>query len=185
MISSLKLPFRFDAAALRKDLDNFAADDWTPHFNTSYYEGDWSGIALRSPANAHVELYPDPTVETFVDTDHLTKCPSVKAILDIFECKTETVRFLKLGPGAVIREHRDYKLSFEDGVARVHLPVKTSSEVEFCLDGHRIVMNEGEAWYWNFNLKHSVANKGSEDRVHLVIDCVVNDWLRQIFERES
>jgi hypothetical protein len=184
MISSLKLPFSFKAVAMQSDLNNFAAGDWTPHFNTSYYEGNWSGIALRSPANAHVELYPDPTVETFVDTDHLAKCPSVRKILDIFECQTETVRFLKLSPGAVIREHRDYKLSFEDGVARIHIPVKTSPEVEFYLDGSLVRMSEGEAWYLNFNLPHSVANKGGEDRVHLVIDCIVNDWLRQIFERE-
>jgi hypothetical protein len=182
MISNLKLPFSFDAAALQIDLNNFGSDDWIPHFNRSYYEGDWSGIALRSPANAHVALYPDPTVETFVDTEHLVKCRAVKEILDVFECKTETVRFLRLRPGAAIREHRDYKLSFEDGVARIHIPAKTSQGVEFYLDGHLITMNEGEAWYLNFNLPHSVVNKGDEDRIHLVIDCIVNDWLRQVFD---
>jgi hypothetical protein len=33
-------------------------------------------------------------------------------------------------------------------------------------------MNEGEAWYLNFNLYHSVENNGRDERVHLVIDCV-------------
>ena len=42
-------------------------------------------------------------------------------------------------------------------------------------------MNEGEAWYLKFNLKHSVRNNGAAERVHLVVDCVANDWLRSFF----
>ena len=38
-------------------------------------------------------------------------------------------------------------------------------------------MGEGEAWYLNLNLRHSVVNSGPTPRVHLVIDCVVDDWL--------
>jgi hypothetical protein len=40
-------------------------------------------------------------------------------------------------------------------------------------------MKEGECWYLNFNLPHRVKNSGTADRIHLVIDCVVNDWLLQ------
>ena len=181
MIPVLRLPMLFDVRNVRDELSEFVRDDWTPHFNTQYYEGDWSGIALRAAANAHVELYPDPTAETYVDTVAMSRCPSVKRILNSFECETESVRFLRLGPGASIREHRDYRLSIEDGVARIHVPVKTSDAVEFFLDGDRIDMKEGEAWYLNFNLPHRVENKGDETRVHLVIDCVANEWLRSFF----
>jgi hypothetical protein len=181
MISTLKLPFTFDVRATQEELRAFRSDEWEPHFNKDYYEGDWSGVALRAAANAHVALYPDPTVEQFVDTDALTKCPSVRSILERFVCETESVRFLRLGSGAVIREHRDYRLSIEDGVARVHIPVKTNPEVDFFLDGQRVEMAEGEAWYLNFNLKHSVRNNGSNERIHLVIDCKANDWLRSFF----
>jgi hypothetical protein len=181
MISTLQLPFNFDVNDVQADLRNFSEGDWTPHFNTQYYEGDWSGIALRAAANAHVELYPDPTAENYVDTAALGLCPSVKAILDEFNCETESVRFLRLGSGAKIREHRDYKLSIEDGIARVHIPVKTSAGVEFYLDGKRVEMKEGEAWYLNFNLPHHVTNNSSEARVHLVVDCIGNDWLRSFF----
>jgi hypothetical protein len=30
-----------------------------------------------------------------------------------------------------------------------------------------------------------VANRGAEDRVHLVIDAVVNDWVTALFERAA
>ena len=179
--STLKLPFAFDVEPLKRELRTFSDADWTPHFNTQYYSGDWSGIALRAAENAHVALYPDPTVEKFVDTGAMSKCESVREILKTFQCETESVRFLRLGAGASIREHRDHKLSIEDGVARVHIPVKTTSEVEFYLDGNRVEMREGEAWYLNFNLMHRVENKSSDERIHLVIDCIANDWLHSYF----
>jgi hypothetical protein len=181
MTPTLKLPFSFDIEAAKIELQNFTEEEWVPHFNTQYYEGDWSGIALRAAENAHVALYPDPTAEHYVDTEALVRCPSVSDILEKFECRTESVRFLRLGAGAIIREHRDYMLSIEDGVARVHIPVKTSEAVEFYLNGERVEMKEGEAWYLNFNLPHRVANNGDETRIHLVIDCVANDWLRAFF----
>ena len=44
-------------------------------------------------------------------------------------------------------------------------------------------MQPGECWYINANLLHRVSNKGVTDRIHLVVDCLVNDWLRDLFNR--
>jgi quercetin dioxygenase-like cupin family protein len=55
--------------------------------------------------------------------------------------------------------------------------------VEFLLQGRRIEMREGEAWYLDLNLPHAVANRGRTDRIHLVVDCVVNDWVRALLEQ--
>jgi hypothetical protein len=181
MISTLKFPFGFDAAKLKSDLDKFAENDWTPHFNTQYYEGDWSGIALRAAKDAHVQLYPDPMATAYEDTENLKRCSYIPEVLSAFQCELEAARFLRLTAGSVIREHRDHKLAFEDGFVRVHIPVRTNAQVEFFLDGVSVPMNEGEAWYLNFNLRHSVANRSAEDRVHLVVDCVLNDWLAEFF----
>src|SRR6185295_2877931 len=97
-------PFTFDAAAMRCDAERFAPREWTPHFNTHYYEGDWSGVALRAAEDGHVQLYPDPTATAFCDTEHLAHCSYIPAVLGAFRCELESVRFLRLGPGAVIRE---------------------------------------------------------------------------------
>jgi aspartyl/asparaginyl beta-hydroxylase (cupin superfamily) len=93
------------------------------------------------------------------------------------------VRFLRLGPRSRIREHRDFNLGLEDGEVRVHVPVSTGPAVEFLLDGERVEMGEGEAWYLDLNLRHSVVNGGDQPRVHLVVDCVVDDWLRSVIEQ--
>lgn len=184
MISTLKFPFAFDAERLKNDLRKFASGDWTPHFNTGYYEGDWSGIALRAAKDAHMQLYPDPSATEYADTEMLARCSYVPEVLSAFKCETESARFLRLTAGSTIREHRDHKLGFEDGVVRVHIPMQTNAQVEFFLDGKPVEMKEGEAWYLNFNLKHSVVNRSAEDRVHLVIDCILNDWLREFFPTE-
>jgi hypothetical protein len=187
MIPVLKLPFVFDARRLKDDLRNFAVGDWIPHFNTRYYEGDWSGIALRAPKGAKVnQIYPDPVAKDgYEDTEMLARCKYIPEVLAAFQCEMESARFLRLGAGANIREHRDYQLGFEDGFARIHIPIQTNRQVEFYLDGQSVEMSEGEAWYLNFNLKHRVSNGGETDRVHLVVDCLLNDWLRSFFPHEE
>jgi hypothetical protein len=183
---SLKLSFQFDARHLQSDLSQLTAPDFVPHFNTQYYEGAWNVAPLRSVGGAAKHIYPDPTKhDSFADTPHLARCPYVQKVLSTFECPKLAVRFLRLAPGSLIKEHKDFNLGFEDGEIRLHIPVVTNPEVEFVLEGKRIVMNEGECWYLNFNLPHRVANRGTTDRIHLVIDCVLNDWLRELLLRES
>jgi hypothetical protein len=181
MQSSLKLPLKFDATLLQADLNQVLATEFVPHFNTRYYEGDWSVVPFRSVGGRANHIYPDPTAKNaFADTPLLARCPHVRDVLAAFHCPQQSARFLRLKAGSSIKEHRDHKLSFEDGEIRVHIPVATNPGVEFVLNAVNVRMLEGECWYHNFNLPHRIANRGTTDRVHLVIDCVVNDWLREM-----
>lgn len=178
MRNYVKFPFQFDAALLREDLAKVAADEWISHFNQSNYEGDWSVAALRSNGGKTKQIYPDPhSTEDFEDTEILARCAYVREVLSKIECEKEAVRFMLLGAGAKIREHKDYFMGFEDGVIRLHIPVITNKQVEFYIADERIEMREGELWYLDFSQKHRVENNGAADRIHLVIDCKVNDWL--------
>lgn len=171
------MPFGFDAAALERDVKNLSEDSWERHFNTDYYSGDWSGVALRS-SGGRVSLYAQPEDSSeFADTPLLAACPNLWAALRVFACPLNSVRLLRLGPGANVREHRDYGLDWESGEARFHVPI-VSECAEFVLDDRPITMRPGECWYVDVDRPHSVANSGKSARVHLVIDCVVNDWLK-------
>lgn len=182
MIASWKLPLRFDPARLQADLGLIAADEWTPHYNTRDYQGDWSGIALRAIGGMAHSLYPDPTgTARFANTPLLDRCAYFREVVAAFECPLEAVRLLRLAPGASVREHRDYKLGLEDGVVRIHVPITSNPDVEFLLEGQRVVMDVGECWYLDVNRPHSVANRGAADRVHLIIDGLVNDWIWSLF----
>lgn len=184
MLTSFKLPLRFDPEPLKYDLDCIAPDAWVPHFNAGYYEGDWSGVALRAVGGVETQLYPDPSA-TFADTAILAACPNIQNVLAAFDCPLESVRLLKLGPRSAIKEHTDLNLSFEDGTLRVHIPVATNEKVDFYVNNEKLVMTPGEAWYINFNLPHRVDNRGNTDRIHLVLDCVVNQWMGEIIPPEA
>lgn len=179
--ASFRLTPTFDAARLQADLAGIVATEYVPHFNTHYYTGDWSAVPLRSIGGRADQIYPDPTKKNaFAATPLLARCPYVRDVLAAFPCPQQAVRFLRLKAGSVIKEHTDLELGFEDGEVRLHIPVHTNPDVVFRLGGRRVVMREGECWYNDFNLPHSVENRGTTDRIHLVIDCVVNDWLRSL-----
>ena len=178
---AIKLPLRFDPDALHRDLDRVPDESWIPHFNQGDYEGDWSAVALRGPAGAThpiLELSANPGTRDWANTGLCDRCPYFAEAMSAFECELMSVRLLRLAPGAVIKEHVDHSLAFEDGEVRLHVPVKTNENIRFWLNGERVRMDVGETWYLNVNLPHRVENPGAGYRVHLVLDCVVNDWLR-------
>ncbi|MEL6865420.1 MAG: aspartyl/asparaginyl beta-hydroxylase domain-containing protein, partial [Bacteroidota bacterium] len=80
-----------------------------------------------------------------------------------------------------IKPHRDFRLGYEDDNFRIHIPITTNDQVSFVLGGEQLRMLPGECWYTNVNFTHSVANNGSTDRVHLVIDGERNAWSDELF----
>jgi len=181
----VRLPFTFDPLLLARDLQGLAAFGWTKHFVPQNYVGNWSVIALRSKAGARhpvMMISSDPTATAFEDTPMLQGCAYFREVLDTFECPLRTVRLMRLTPGSVIKEHTDLALSAEEGTARIHIPVVTNPGIEFYLNGARVALEAGSAWYLRLTDPHSVYNKGGSDRVHMVIDATVNDWLKNILE---
>ena len=182
----LQLPLSFDPVLLRRDLDALSATPWTAHFVQQNYEGDWSVIPLRCAAGETHPIrmiYSDPTATDFVDTPFLAGCGYFQEVIAAFACEVRSVRLMRLTPGSLIKEHTDVDLGVEDGTARIHIPVTTNPDVEFLLNRRRVEMKEGQAWYLRLNDPHAVANRGTADRVHLVLDLVANDWLMGFFER--
>ena len=181
----LRLPMTFDPALLARDLQGLASVGWIQHFVKQNFEGDWSVIPLRGKAGAThpvMMIYSDPTATEFEDTPMLRDCPYFRAVLDAFACPLRAVRLMRLAPGSIIKEHTDLELSAEEGTARIHIPVVTNADVEFYLNGARVVLEAGSAWYLRLSDRHSVYNKGDTPRVHMVIDAVVNGWLQSLLE---
>jgi hypothetical protein len=184
----LRLPFAFDPALLARDLAYLSSVAWVRHYVRQNYEGDWSVIALRAPAG---ETHPirminaDPTCENFVDTPLLEACPYFREVLGTFQAPLRNVRLMRLAAGSVIKEHEDLDLSFEDGKVRLHIPVVTNEDVDFRLNHQRVVLEAASCWYLRLSDPHSVANRGTGERVHLVVDAVVNDWVGRIFEEAA
>jgi hypothetical protein len=180
----LRLPFTFDRGLLAADLRRLDATPWINHFVTQNYLGDWSVIALRGPAGARHPvqmIYSDPTATAFEDAAMLADCRYFRAVLDTFACPLQAVRLMRLTPGSVIKEHTDHDLCFEQGSVRLHIPITTNDGVAFDLNRRRVILEAGSCWYLRLSDPHRVANRGDADRVHMVIDATVNDWLAATF----
>lgn len=180
-----RLPFTFDPDLLARDLHALAAADWIAHYVAQNYDGDWSVIPLRGQAGARhpvMMIYAGTRVTAFEDTPFLDRCPYFREVLATFACPLQAVRLMRLTPGSHIKEHTDLELSVEEGTVRIHIPVTTNPSVEFYLNGSRVVLEAGSAWYLRLSDPHRVANHGDSDRVHMVIDATVNHWMKSILE---
>lgn len=110
--------------------------------------------------------------------------PFARKVLDELGAeKPEVFGFYYLEPGARIHPHRDLTGASMNNRIRFHVPVVTNPGVEFTVSGERIPMKPGELWYLDTSYKHSVANTGDESRVHIVVECAVNDKIRGIIPR--
>lgn len=186
MIPYLQLPMRFDPVKLQEDLAIVHADEWRRHFNLRGYKGDWSIVALRHQVGAThptLQIAAHPECKDFVPSALLSRCLYFTEVLSQFHCPLRAVRLMRLHAGASILEHTDTNLCYEQGEARIHIPITTNSGVAFMLNGERVDMSVGEVWYLNFDLPHSVVNSGETDRTHLVLDCDVNPWITSLFQQ--
>lgn len=186
----LKLPLSFDPPRLERDLAMFDSTDWIAHFVPQNYDGDWSAIALRGTAGArHLHpirsIYSDPLATEFEDMPALDRCVYFREVVSAFACDLRSVRLMRLTPGSTIKEHSDRDLDFESGVVRIHVPIITNAGATFELNRIPLEMAPGETWYLRLSDPHRAANRGATDRVHLVIDAHVNDWLRDLFARSQ
>ena len=176
----LRLPFDFDVAALQQDLQGLNSSAWLNHYNDSAHQKRWACLPLRSLGGSPQDILAK-SEGNFMDTPLLAQCPAFQQVLARFECQTTAVRLMTLAAGGRILPHTDPGGGFEDGMARLHIPIMTDPRVVFHIDGESIHFSAGHTWYMNANCTHAVDNDSEIERVHLVIDCLPNPWLRQVF----
>ena len=164
---------------------------------TKYTKGsDWTAIALKGYSKDPLDVTKPGVLKTKVKSDsklqwtELYNVPEMKPILDILEtipCRMERVRFMKLEAGKVIGKHTDKidkDLGIEDGkITRLHMPVRTNDLVTFSIWDDNIFKQEfklepGHFYYTDVRKAHAVENLSDTDRIHLVMDCYINEDVR-------
>lgn len=186
----LCLPLAFDPARLLADIAEIADADWIAHFVPGNYEGGWSVIPLRCTAGAG-KLHPilmiqsDPVATEFESTPWLERAPYLTQVLAAFQCPLLAVRLMRLEPASRIKPHRDLDLDAARGTARLHVPITTNPDVDFRLNQQRVDMAPGSTWYLRLADEHAITNAGTATRVHLVIDCAVDEWLTDLLKQAA
>ncbi len=185
MIKYIQLPFLFDVQKLQQETNSLLTKKWSLHYNTLEYKGNWSALPLRSVNGDANNILALDANNHFEDTHWMNEVPYIKEIIDQLQCPKMSVRLLNLTSGAEVHAHSDRDLYYEQGEVRLHIPIFTNELVEFYLEEERMHMCEGECWYLNLAMMHRLHNKSNTDRIHLVIDCCVNDWVINLFNSPS
>jgi len=172
-----RLPLAPQLPALLEALERVPDDAWQHHFNTGYYQGEWSGVALITPEDALLPLAPGQGAP--VPADWWQEEQAWHKVLALFQTTIRSARLLRLGAGARIHEHCDPDLGQPGGDLRLHIPLLSPADVEFLVDGLQVPMKVGECWFIDLSRPHRVDNPGLGARVHLVLDCQPNAWLLQ------
>ncbi|UWF49535.1 aspartyl/asparaginyl beta-hydroxylase domain-containing protein [Pseudomonas sp. N3-W] len=172
-----RLPVAVDVPLLLQALAAIDEDQWQGHFNSAYYAGDWSGVALISATDALTELSPGRG-QPQLRAPWLSDGRWQQALRDL-PLEIVSARLLRLGPGGQIHEHRDYDLGSPNADLRLHIPLLSPPRVDFLLGGQRMPMQAGECWFLDLSRPHRVDNHDHLPRVHLVLDCRPGAWLEQ------
>lgn len=183
-ISYAFLGIKFNPKKLKKDLSKLLDEKcWVEHVNSNAHQGGWQVRPLRCKSelintSPILQSFNIEGSEEYQNLPALESAVELKSALSQLRCKIKSVRLMRLEPGCHIKPHRDKGLSLEQGEARIHIPIQTSENLQFLVDGQIVPMSAGEYWYINADLIHEVKNLGSESRINLVVDCEVSDWLR-------
>jgi hypothetical protein len=178
---SRQVDVSFDAASLISDFDSLTSKDWIHHYLTQhhYIKGDYYMAPLYA-AHGDPLAYKDFGSKQ-LPTKLLERTPYFQQVLSFFECEFARVRVMRMSPGTVLAEHLDQMdVRSEIQLARFHVSIVTNPDVYFILGGEDVRMAPGECWYVEVALPHGAGNLGKEPRTHLVIDCVVNDFVNNL-----
>jgi len=160
----LKLPIRFCGETLAREASALPANAWVEH--PQKIDGNIA-VPLVSPGGALTDAASGPMGAT----TWLRQCGYVQEVMAAIDSTWGRSRFMGLESGAVVPEHVDVHYYWRTHF-RVHIPVITNPDVAFTCAGETVHMQAGECWLLDSFFKHSVANRGDETRVHLVLDTV-------------
>jgi hypothetical protein len=104
--------------------------------------------------------------------------PIVKSLEEYHNGTMGRVMFTKLAPNGNISAHVDGG-EYLDVVRRHHIPIITNKNVAFIVDKEKVNMQEGEVWEINNMKKHEVLNPSDQDRIHLLIDIIPNQYIKE------
>jgi hypothetical protein len=169
---------------LRQEVVGFDVP-WSENYS-KYHSGGWKTAALfnatgKSKENDLEDCSPVPT-------DLAKRLPAVRQFIEGLDLQLMWARVLNLGPSACLWEHTDYgapKLTRAPRL-RLHVPLQTQPEAVIVLPAHVVHMKQGFVWKLSPDAaRHGACNDGSEDRIHLIIDCYVDERLEALLARES
>jgi hypothetical protein len=171
----LRLPIRFSAEALEREVRSLPKSAWVAHPNA--FPGNDAVRLITTGGEAT-----DALGGSMGPTEHLRACPYIMEMLSEMGGTWGRSRLMGLASGAQVPAHADSHYYWRTHI-RIHVPVITNPGVEFTCGGETVHMAAGECWVFDSFQRHEVHNRGDAHRVHLVIDTVGGRGLWELIEQ--
>jgi Aspartyl/Asparaginyl beta-hydroxylase len=157
-------------------------EPWTRVYNDYHSGGWWTLSLLNNTSNPHDALIEDCVPK---ETSLLAKMPVTKAFLQNLGLKYMWVRLAKLEPNSFMWEHCDYQELQNVQRFRLHVPIITTPDSTLIINVAKIHLNAGYIWKLNPTHRHASGNLGSEARIHILMDCYLNEALENMLNAED
>jgi len=159
-----KLPLRFDAQRMAREIARIPESEWRAH--PTGYAGNTALLLVSAHGGEN-----DDMTGPMMPTPRLQHCPYLQQVMAAFQTVIGRCRLMRLEHGARVNEHCDISYYWRDRI-RLHIPVVTHPDVAFTSHGETVHMAAGEAWTFDNWHLHKVENQTDIRRIHLVVDTV-------------
>lgn len=171
----LRLPLRFDAAALASEIDALPDAAWLPHPNN--LPGN-EAVLLVTPGGRMT----NDIGGRMMPTAHLSQCRYLMEVMAAIGAVWGRSRLMRIAPGGTVPPHVDTNFYWRTHL-RIHVPIVTTPDVRFTVAGRTVHMAAGECWVFDTFSMHQVVNGGTRKRTHLVLDTVGGEGLHTLIEQ--
>lgn len=170
-----KLNWKFDPNKLASEYK-----DIIDNYKTAAHTIDsaWKGISLISATGKTNDIV--LSASEYKETPAMELTPYIKSIIDSFECQKKRVRIMELLPGYTLNWHIDGVETDGCYIIRFHVPIITNDMVISQVSHENYFFAPGEIGFIDTAFPHRVGNLGTETRVHLIIELVLNDFVKNL-----
>jgi hypothetical protein len=155
-----------DFSIINQTLEEIKNYDWQPVWADKRYAGEhWMTC---------------PLIEEYQKTPNYNLFILASIVEKEMKCRVKNLMFYAMLPGGDIPPHRDMVGNVGFGGLRLHVPIITNDKVNFIVDSKKVNMGVGELWALDTSYMHSVTNFGPTNRIHLVMDVIVNEWVENL-----
>jgi hypothetical protein len=140
------------------------------------------GLSVEQVGHCTQYGYQNDAAAPYGWTEISGQCPVTVDFLKAFPCKKlYRCRFLLLTPGGKISLHQDTSTPSFD---RISIAIQYPEGCVFEVDGKPVPFEDGRAFLIDKSYLHQVDNPTSRDRIHLIVECDLDDprW-RELVER--
>ena len=151
----IQLPVRFDPKPLLKEIESLGTEHWVGHRLPNLHS---------IPLVQHID-------ECTTWCPIIQRLPLLQRLLHTWQSPIGESRVSLLEPGAIVASHVDVDYYWKHRL-RVHIVLQSNPDALFGCDDHILSLPVGQIWVSNNWAPHWIANNGSTNRIHIVIDTV-------------